>query len=35
MKNVEDIKKTEEYTYLNTGSPHHVEITSNIHEIDI
>jgi diaminopimelate epimerase len=35
MNNVEDIKTSEKYTFLNTGSPHHVEMVSNLVAYDV
>jgi diaminopimelate epimerase len=35
MNNVEEIQIAENYTFLNTGSPHHVEIVSNLEDFDV
>lgn len=35
MQNVTDIKSTPGYTFLDTGSPHHIELTENLQHLDI
>ena len=35
MKNVENIKINPDYTFLDTGSPHHIELVNDLHDIDI
>ncbi len=35
MKDVQKIESAEKYTFLNTGSPHHVAMVSNLKEIDV
>ncbi|RZL34161.1 MAG: diaminopimelate epimerase [Pedobacter sp.] len=35
MKDVEDIKINEEYAFLNTGSPHHVQMTYDIQNFPV
>lgn len=35
MNNVEKVNVSENYTFLNTGSPHHVEIVSHLEDFDV
>jgi diaminopimelate epimerase len=35
MKDVETINQYEKYSFLNTGSPHHVQLVDNLVELDI
>jgi len=35
MNNVENVNISEEYIFLNTGSPHHVEMVSNLQDFDV
>jgi len=35
MKNITQIKQEKNYTFLNTGSPHHVEMVTNIDAFDV
>lgn len=35
MKSVSDIEKTNAHYYLNTGSPHYVEVKKNVKELDV
>ena len=35
MQNVDEVKKHEKHVFLNTGSPHHVQIESNLKALDI
>ena len=35
MKDVHDLKMQEGYTFLNTGSPHHVVITENVRDLNV
>lgn len=35
LSNVEDVDKNANYYFLNTGSPHYVEFTNNVAEIDV
>ena len=35
MKDVDTIKSESNYTFLNTGSPHHVQLVDNLVELDI
>lgn len=35
MKNVEQVKITDNYVFLNTGSPHHVEIVEELQSLNI
>ena len=35
MNNVESIKISENYSFLNTGSPHHVEMVNNLKDYDV
>jgi len=35
MIDVQEIKSEEDYTFLNTGSPHHVEMVNNLNEYDV
>lgn len=35
MSNVSEIKVSEEYVFLDTGSPHHVEMVSNLDDFDV
>ncbi|SDR99118.1 diaminopimelate epimerase [Gramella sp. MAR_2010_147] len=35
MQNVKEISENEDFTFLDTGSPHHIVFTQNISEIDI
>lgn len=35
MQNVEEIKEKEEYAFLNTGSPHHVQLVANLDEYNV
>lgn len=35
MKDVQDIKSGAHYTFLNTGSPHHVEMVSNLKDLEV
>jgi diaminopimelate epimerase len=35
MKNVDEIKIANDYVFMNTGSPHHVELVSDLKNIDV
>lgn len=35
MKDVDDVKITDEYVYLNTGSPHHVVLVEDLEKCDV
>ncbi len=35
MKNIDHIQMEKEYSFLNTGSPHHVQIVDNLDNIDV
>lgn len=35
MKDVDDVKITDEYVYLNTGSPHHVVLVEDLEKYDV
>ncbi len=35
MNDVTEIKVTDDYTFLDTGSPHHVEMVNNLQEFDV
>ena len=35
MNNIENIKSSENYAFLNTGSPHHVEMVSDLESYDV
>lgn len=35
MKNVEDVKINSNYTFLDTGSPHHVELVNDLQNVDV
>ncbi|AWM12908.1 diaminopimelate epimerase [Flavobacterium sediminis] len=35
MIDVDTVKITDEYTFLNTGSPHHIEFVSNVRDVDV
>lgn len=35
MKDVEKIDVTEEYSFLNTGSPHHIQFVDSIKDVDV
>jgi len=35
MKDVDTVNQHEDYTFLNTGSPHHVQLVDNLVELDI
>ncbi|WP_136465578.1 diaminopimelate epimerase [Flagellimonas onchidii] len=35
MGNVDEIKEKPTYTFLNTGSPHHVQMVDNLEEVDV
>ena len=35
MKDVDTVNQYEDYTFLNTGSPHHVQLVDNLVELDI
>lgn len=35
MKNVDDVKITDNYIFLNTGSPHHIEMTDNLESLNV
>ncbi len=35
MGNVDEIKEKSTYTFLNTGSPHHVQMVDNLEEVDV
>jgi len=35
MKDVEDVKVENKYTFLNTGSPHHVEFVDDLNQFDV
>ena len=35
MKDVDTVNQQENYTFLNTGSPHHVQLVDNLVELDI
>ena len=35
MKDVEEIKEEDNYSFLNTGSPHHVTLVENLKEFDV
>lgn len=35
MKDVDTVNQYEDYTFLNTGSPHHVQLVDNLIELDI
>ncbi|MGX1929151.1 diaminopimelate epimerase [Flagellimonas sp. 2504JD4-2] len=35
MGNVEEIKEKATYTFLDTGSPHHVQLVDNLEEVDV
>ncbi|WP_306353830.1 diaminopimelate epimerase [Flavobacterium sp. '19STA2R22 D10 B1'] len=35
MKNVEKIKQLPEYVFLDTGSPHHIELVKNLENFDV
>ena len=35
MKNVQEIKSTNDYTFLNTGSPHHVTLVNDLQNYDV
>lgn len=35
MQNVLDVKVTPAYTFLDTGSPHHVEMVSSVKDVDV
>lgn len=35
MKNVDEIKIESDYVFMNTGSPHHVELVSDLKNIDV
>jgi diaminopimelate epimerase len=35
MKDVDTVKSEPDYTFLDTGSPHHVEVVSSILKIDV
>ena len=35
MKNVEDVKINSDYIFLDTGSPHHVELVNDLQNVDV
>jgi diaminopimelate epimerase len=35
MKNVDEIKIANDYVFMNTGSPHHVELVSDLKNVDV
>lgn len=35
MNNIENVKSSENYAFLNTGSPHHVEMVSDLESYDV
>jgi diaminopimelate epimerase len=35
MKNVEDVKIESDYTFLNTGSPHHIALVEDLKNYDV
>lgn len=35
MKDVDEVKVTDDYVFLDTGSPHHVQLTTDVRGIDI
>lgn len=35
MMNVSSIEKRDEHIFIDTGSPHHIEFTENVHDVDV
>lgn len=35
MQNVSEVREKENYTFLNTGSPHHVQLVDNLQDFDV